>query len=37
MDGRIERDRSTFKQLLRMFDMKNETKLLATRELLRDA
>jgi len=36
MDGRIERAWSTFKQLLRMFDLKNEAELQATLNLLRD-
>jgi putative transposase len=36
MNGRIERVWSTFKQLLRMFDIKNEAELQATLELLRD-
>ena len=35
-NGRIERVWSTFKQLLRMFDIKNEAELQATLELLRD-
>lgn len=34
MNGRIERVWSTFKQLLRMFDIKNEAELQATLELL---
>lgn len=36
MNGRIERVWSTFKQLLRVFDMKNEAELQATLNLLRD-
>jgi putative transposase len=36
MNGRIERVWSTFKQLLRMFDIRNEAELQATLELLRD-
>ncbi len=36
MNGRIERVWSTFKQLLRMFDMKNEAELQATLELLKE-
>lgn len=36
MNGRIERVWSTFKQLLRMFDVKNEAELHATLNLLRD-
>jgi transposase InsO family protein len=36
MNGRVERVWSTFKQLLRAFDMKNETELQATLNLLRD-
>lgn len=36
MNGRIERVWSTFKQLLRMFDMKNEVELQATLSLLRE-
>ena len=36
MNGRIERAWSTFKQLLRMFDLKNEAELQATLNLLRD-
>ena len=36
MNGRIERIWSTFKQLLRMFDMKNEVELQATLNLLRE-
>lgn len=36
MNGRIERVWSTFKQLLRMFELKNEAELQATSNLLRD-
>ncbi|MFZ5875154.1 MAG: integrase core domain-containing protein [Nitrospirota bacterium] len=36
MNHRIERVWSTFKQLLRMFDIKNEAELQAMLELLRD-
>lgn len=36
MNGRIERVWSTFKQLLRKFDITNENELQATLELLRD-
>lgn len=36
MSGRIERVWSTFKQLLRVFDMKNEAELQATLDLLRE-
>jgi putative transposase len=36
MNGRIERVWSTFKQLLRMYDIRNETELQATLDLLRE-
>ena len=36
MNGRIERVWSTFKQLLRMFDLRNEAELQATFELLKE-
>ncbi|MFZ5875148.1 MAG: integrase core domain-containing protein [Nitrospirota bacterium] len=36
MNGRIECVWSTFKQLLRMFDLKNEAELQATLEMLQE-